>query len=344
MTDKASVKFKKTLIITLCVVCVGVFIAGAYLYVKLYTSADSSGKPALFLVERGSSFNAIARKLVKDGFLKETKGISIAASLKGAHKKIKAGEYELSPAMSPVALLNVLVKGRIKSYSITFPEGFNIKDIAALLEEKGFGKKGDFIERAMDKEFATSFGLKGKTLEGYLFPDTYSFTKGATAEDIIRKMVATFKAVYEREFRAEAEKKGMTTTKLVTLASIIEKETGRLVEMPIISAVFRNRLRKRIRLGSDPTVIYGVKNFNGNLTKKHLLTRTPYNTYRNYGLPPGPIASPGRAALKAALNPADVSYLYFVSRNDGTHKFSNTLREHNNAVRKYQNRRYGRKK
>jgi len=330
---------KNNLKIIVIVALACVLVAGIYLYSKLYTPASSSAPPALFLVKRGMSFNAIARGLLKEGFLKETRGIKIAAFLKGAHKKIKAGEYELSAQMTPMALLNALVEGRTKSYPVTFPEGYNIKEIAALIEAKGLGSKDDFIKHTMDAKAAADFGLKGESLEGYLFPDTYSFTKVATLEDIIRKMVATFKAVYVREFQEEAEKQGMTTLELVTLASIIEKETGQVDEMPLISAVFRNRLRKRIRLGSDPTVIYGIKDYNGNITKKHLLTRTPYNTYRNYGLPPGPIASPGRAALQAALNPADVSFLYFVSRNDGTHKFSNTLKEHNRAVRKFQKRR-----
>jgi len=305
---------KIIVIVALALACV--LITGIYLYSKLYTPASRSAPP----------------------FLKETRGIKIAAFLKGAHKKIKAGEYELSAQMTPMALLNVLVEGRTKSYSVTFPEGYNIKDMAALIEDKGLGSKDDFIEYATGPGVAADFGLKGESLEGYLFPDTYSFTKGAAVEDIIRKMVATFKAVYAGEFQKEAEKQGMSVLKLVTLASIIEKETGRVEEMPLISAVFRNRLRKGMRLGSDPTVIYGIKDYNGNITKKHLLTHTPYNTYRNYGLPPGPIANPGRAALSAALNPAAVSYLYFVSRNDGTHKFSNTLKEHNRAVRKFQKR------
>lgn len=320
------------------------FVVGIYLYTKLYTPASSSALPAIFLVKRGMGFNAIARGLVKDGFLKETLGIKIAASLKGAHKKIKAGEYELSAQMSPMALLDTLVAGRTKSYPVTFPEGYNIKEIAALVESKGFATKATFIKATMSVDAASAYGLKGESLEGYLFPDTYNFTKVATTKDIIRKMVATFKEVYAREFQEEADKQGMTVLEHVTLASIIEKETGQLDEMPLISAVFRNRLRKRIRLGSDPTVIYGIKDYNGNITKKHLLTRTPYNTYRNYGLPPGPIANPGRAALSAALNPADVTFLYFVSRNDGTHKFSHTLREHNRAVRKFQKSRKYRKK
>ncbi len=330
---------KNNLKIIALVALAGLLVTGIYLYSKLYTPASRSALPSLFLVKRGMSFNAIARGLQKEGFLKETRGIKIAAYIKGAHKKIKAGEYELSAQMTPMALLNVLVEGRTKSYPVTFPEGYNIKEIAALIEKKGLGSKDDFIEYAMDAGAAAGFGLKGESLEGYLFPDTYNFTKVATTEDIIRKMVATFKAVYAREFQEETEKQGLTVLELVTLASIIEKETGRVDEMPLISAVFRNRLRKGIRLGSDPTVIYGIKDYNGNITKKHLLTHTPYNTYRNYGLPPGPIASPGRAALQAALNPAEVKFLYFVSRNDGTHKFSNTLKEHNRAVRKFQKRR-----
>jgi UPF0755 protein len=157
-------------------------------------------------------------------------------------------------------------------------------------------------------------------------------------DEIISMMTARFKAVYFKEFDRLAREKGMTLNKVVTLASIIEKETGEGEERPLISAVFHNRLKQRIRLQSDPTVIYGIKDFDGNLTKKHLQTRTPYNTYKFHGLPPGPIANPGAAAIEAAINPASEDYLYFVSRGDGTHYFSKNLREHNNAVNRYQRR------
>jgi UPF0755 protein len=182
-----------------------------------------------------------------------------------------------------------------------------------------------------------ALGLEGPGLEGYLFPDTYRFTKGMNVEEIILKMVGRFKEVYENAGLSEqARKEGFTVKQVVTIASIVEKEAGSVEEMEKISSVFHNRLKKGYRLRSDPTVIYGIEDFDGNLTKRHLLTYTPYNTYINLGLPPGPISNPGRAALHAALNPSEEGYLYFVSRNDGTHHFSKTLKEHNRAVDYYQ--------
>ena len=179
-------------------------------------------------------------------------------------------------------------------------------------------------------------GIPGKTVEGYLFPETYFFQKQASAEKIIRAMIGRFKSVFTKEWKNRAQELGFSVHEIVTLASIIEKETGVAKERSIISSVFHNRLEKGIRLASDPTVIYGIENFDGNLTRQDLRTRTPYNTYTNYGLPPGPIANPGKAALEAALYPADTPYLYFVAKPDNTHHFSTTLAEHNRAVRKYQ--------
>ncbi len=311
-------------------------------YALMYTPASRQGASGIVEVPRGASFRAVADDLVRRGLLKDSRGFSLAAALSGSYRKIRAGEYELSPSMPPVEILNILVEGRTKLYSVTIPEGFNVTEIAEALEKKGLVDKEVFLERVRDKGLLKSLGVDGTSFEGYLFPDTYRFSKGMTADEIIAVMVGRFMEVYDREFRAQAEEKGMTTREVVTLASMIEKETGRVEEMPKISAVFHNRLKRGIRLASDPTVIYGIEDFDGNLTRKHLATFTPYNTYRIYGLPPGPIANPGRAAIQAALNPADENYLYFVSRNDGTHKFSRTLKEHNRAVRKYQKRRSSR--
>jgi len=179
-------------------------------------------------------------------------------------------------------------------------------------------------------------GLGAETLEGYLFPDTYFFPKDVTVEKIISTMVLRFWSIFSPAWKERAKHYGLTVHQVVTLASIIEKETGAAFERPLISSVFHNRLRKKMRLESDPTVIYGIKNFDGNLTRKHLKTRTPYNTYAIRGLPVGPIANPGRASLEAALFPEKTSFIYFVSKKDTTHHFSTNLKEHNRAVRKYQ--------
>jgi UPF0755 protein len=324
-------------------------LALVHFYSLLYTpasrdSGDGGGGESLTItVPRGASFRVIANILEKNGVVSDREGFSFAAKLKGAHKKIKAGEYELSSAMTPMEILEHLVKGRTKEHSITFPEGYNIKEIAAALEGAELAGRDEFIERAKDRVLVASLGIEGPSLEGYLFPDTYRFTKGMSVDEIIYRMVARFKEVYNNELREEAGEKGMAMKDVVTIASIIEKEAGTVEEMARISSVFQNRLKRGYRLRSDPTVIYGIDDFDGNLTKRHLRTPTPYNTYINFGLPPGPVASPGRAALSAALNPSNEGYLYFVSRNDGTHHFSKTLKEHNRAVDYYQRGKLSRK-
>ncbi len=331
---------RKIKIAVIAVIAV-VVIYCAYNYSLMHTPAASMGESQVVQIKRGSSFNMIAGNLVKAGLLKNRKGFSLAAKLSGAHKKIKAGEYELSPTMSPSEILAVLVTGKTKHYPITVPEGYNIHDIAGLLVEKGFVADTDgFIKKAVDKELAKSLGLAGPTLEGYLFPDTYLLSRETSVDEIIRKMVSRYKAVFDKKFAGLQRTSGMNERQIITLASIIEKETGASVEMPLISAVFHNRIKRGVPLQSDPTVIYGILAtqgfFDGNIKRRHLKEKTPYNTYKIYGLPPGPIANPGSAAIAAALNPDDSNYMYFVSRNDGTHKFSVTLREHNRAVYEFQ--------
>ena len=212
-----------------------------------------------------------------------------------------------------------------------------------MLEQKGLVNKNEFLTLTSDPDIAGSYGLSGPDLEGYLYPDTYQFSRGLSATSIVDVMVKHFLEVIA-PFRDQIKGSGMTLAQVVILASIVEKETGCSGERPLIASVFLNRLKKNNRLESDPTVIYGIKDFNGNLTKKDLAKPTPYNTYAIRGLPPGAIANPGKEAIKAVLYPANTSYMYFVSKNDGTHHFSKTLSEHNNAVRIYQKNRRSRQK
>ncbi|MBI5642318.1 MAG: endolytic transglycosylase MltG [Deltaproteobacteria bacterium] len=307
-----------------------------HFYITFYTPASREGGIRVIYIQKGMSFRVVAANLEKAGVVRDSDSLILAANLLGAYKKIKAGEYEFNRAMTPMEVLEILIKGRVKRHLITIPEGYNIKDVAAVLKEAGLATERDFIEKATDKRFVASLGMEGATLEGYLFPDTYEFTRGMGTDEIITRMVEKFKSIYFPEFNDLARKKGLTMKKVLTIASIIEKETGSADERELISAVFHNRLKKGIKLQSDPTVIYDIQGFDGNLTKKHLLTRTPYNTYVVYGLPPGPIANPGKASIRAALYPADEEYLYFVSRNDGTHFFSRNLKDHNKAVIQYQ--------
>jgi UPF0755 protein len=328
------------IIAVICFSAIAVF--SVYIYLSLFTPMSSSGATKTIEVPRGASFRMIALELEREGVIKSAEAFSIVARFFKAYKGIKAGEYEFSAPMTQLEVLDMLMKGRVKRYLVTVPEGFNITEIAGALEKAGLAKADDFISRAMDARLALSLGIGGPTLEGYLFPDTYSFTKGVTVDGIISQMVDRFKGVYSREFAIPANERGMDMREVVTLASIIEKETGAPEERGIISSVFHNRLKKGIRLQSDPTVIYGIKGFDGNLTKRHLLQKTPYNTYARSGLPQGPIANPGRDSIRAAIYPAQGDYIYFVSKNNGTHFFSKTLKEHNRAVYEFQKLKTGR--
>ncbi len=323
---------ERTILISIAVAS----IVALHLYTILYTPASREGGLHTVMVPRGASFRVVARNLEKAGIIRDADDFVFAAGLVGAYKKVQAGEYELNSAMTPVEILRRLTTGRVKTYSVTIPEGYTLKEIAGVLHRKGLVSKEEFLARARNSDFVASLGLRGGTFEGYLFPDTYILTKGLSADDIIVKMVDRFKEVYNSDFKERAEKAGLTMREVVTLASIIEKETGVAEERKLISSVFHNRLKRGIPLQSDPTVIYAIKDFDGNLTKKHLLTKTPYNTYLRPGLPPGPIANPGWDSLDAAISPSGDDYLYFVSRNDGTHHFSKSLREHNRAVEIFQ--------
>ena len=325
-------KHIETLIIVLAV---GLLLAATHLYITFYTPPSDERVLKTVSIERGMSFRLIAEDLEKAGVVRDAESFGLAARILGAYKKVKAGEYEFTTNMTPIEVLEQLVKGKIKRYFVTIPEGYNVKEIAAALKSAGLVEPDVFVARAMDADLAASLGVAGPTLEGYLFPDTYEFTRGTSADDMIARMAENFKKVYA-EYEGEAKARGMSMRKVVTLASIIEKETGAPGEREIISSVFHNRLKMGIKLQSDPTVIYGIAGFDGNITKRHLSIKSPYNTYKIYGLPPGPIANPGKESIGAALRPAKADYIYFVSRNDGTHKFSRTLKEHNEAVQEFQ--------
>ena len=256
--------------------------------------------------------------------------------MKKAGRKLQAGEFILSAAKSPDQILKILIKGKVKLYRITLPEGLNIKEVAALVEKANLSTQKKFVDLCHDRSFISSLGIKAISLEGYLFPDTYFFPKHTSCENIITTMIEHFKIIFTEKWQVRTKTIGFSVHDIVILASIIEKETGDAQERPLISSVFHNRLKKNMRLESDPTVIYGIKNFDGNIKRKHLKTITPYNTYQIKGLPMGPIANPGALSLQAALYPAKSKYLFFVSKKDTTHKFSKTIREHNQAVKKYQ--------
>lgn len=315
---------------------------GIYLVSRYPDQLDAAhADPRILTITPGEGFQAVSRKLREAGLIQSPFQFRLFARRSGAHRAIKAGEYQLDGTMTPRQILNTLVEGDVLLYRVTIPEGYTLRQIAATVAQAGFGDADSFYRIATNPAVVKAEEIPGQSLEGYLFPDTYSFPRDYAPAQIVAAMTRRFKDAFREDWEQRAQALGMTVHEVVTLASIIEKETGDPAERPLIASVFHNRLQKGMRLETDPTVIYGIEDFDGNLTRKHLRTPTPYNTYLIRGLPPGPIASPGLAALEAALYPAESDYLFFVSRKDGTHQFSSTLEDHRKAVRKYQLRRRG---
>ena len=290
------------------------------------------------IIPDGSTFQQVAELLEREHLIKNGFVFVLFGKSQSADRKVHAGEYELNPGMTPADILSKLLNGQVLLHPLTIPEGLTIAQVADVAAQQGLTDREEFIRLARDQEFIASLGIKAETLEGYLYPDTYKFPRPIKARELLAAMVEQLKQVLAPDLLARMQELKMTMHQVLTLASVIEKETGAGSERPEISAVFHNRLRKHIPLQSDPTVIYGLPTFDGNLRKKDLSSPSPYNTYRVQGLPPGPIANPGIQAIRATLYPSDSRSLYFVSRNDGTHQFSATLIEHNKAVEKYQKR------
>jgi UPF0755 protein len=292
----------------------------------------------VFRVAPGESLGTVAARLEQQGLVRSAFAVKALARWRELDSGLQVGEFALAPSQTPEEILSRIVDGRVVTYEFAIPEGFRMEQIAERVAASGVAERDPFLEVARSKAFAEKLGVEGETLEGYLFPETYRMPRGLSAEAVARVLVEHFLDVW-RELEPRARDANLSMREVVTLASIIEKETGAPHERPLIASVFLNRIARRMRLETDPTVIYGIPNFDGNIRRRHLEdTTNPYNTYVIPALPPGPIASPGRAALEAVLAPADSDYLFFVSRNDGTHIFSKTYREHVAAVNRYQKR------
>lgn len=296
-------------------------------------------QPQQVVIASGQSLVRIAQTLHQQQVVSDPLAFRILAQLRQQGRLIQAGTYRFEGPYTPIEVLQKLVDGRVELAQCTLPEGMTAVEVVAQCAESGLGKMPRYRQLMADAGFRRLLKVGADSLEGYLFPETYRFAPGVSEEAVLKEMVAQTRQHLTPTLLAVAKKRGLDELQLLTLASIIQKEAGNVEEMPLISAVFHNRLKRGMLLQADPTVIYGIADFNGNITRKDLRTPTPYNTYVNPGLPPGPIANPGLAALLAAANPADQPYLYFVATGDGAHYFSRTLREHNRAVRRYQLRR-----
>lgn len=328
----------KSFLITLCLilVSVGLFVGFVLSYIFLGTSPQSG--VVEIRIEQGEPFSMVVRKLRDQKVVSNEKLFSLWARYLGSEKKIHWGLYRFELPLSPSEVLNRMVQGKGIFQRVTIPEGLTVKEVADLLAKMGIVSEERFLAAAQDPELLASLGLQDTGIEGYLFPNTYSFIPETPPREIILQMTEQFRKSVEPLAGQRKEDNNLTPHEIVTLASMIEKETGVEAERPLVSAVFHNRLKLKMPLQSDPTVIYGMKGFNGNLTRKDLHASSPYNTYRIPALPPGPICNPSLSSLRAALHPAAVPFLYFVSKNDGTHYFSDNLEAHSQAVKVYQPR------
>ena len=317
---------------------VGVLGLGAAGFVAGALSPVGGDAETLFVVEPGASLGSVARGLESRGLVRSAVVTEWAGRLCGVAGELRAGEYALSPSLSTRQILDRLVEGRVRTVEVVIPEGLAAHEIADRLEEAGLADAESFLAAVNDPALATELGIEAPSLEGYLYPETYHLARGLPPRAVVRALVEQFQSVWA-EIEPRATERGLDMRDVVTLASIVEKETGAPEERPLIASVFLNRLARGMRLESDPTTIYGIPDFDGNLTRQHLEDASnPYNTYQIAQLPPGPIASPGADSLRAVVEPAESEYLFFVSRNDGTHVFSRTYREHTNAVNRYQRR------
>lgn len=331
---------RNVLIAFIVAICISV-IGGFWFATQfLYTSQGTAEEKVVFEVPQGATFTSIANRLQAQGLISNALYMRILAKVTGQGSMVKRGEYALDKGMQPGEILSQLVSGKSMTYPLTIPEGWNIYEIAMLLESKQLATREEFLRLVKDPNFIqTVLGEKVASLEGYLFPETYMYTKFTTLKELVQAMVTRFKAVYA-EIEPLNKIPGLTKHQVVTLASVIEKETGAPEERPMISSIFHNRLNKRMRLQSDPTILYGMLDATGimpaNITRADILRPSAYNTYTVPALPIGPIGNPGRLALLAAVQPEQSEFFYFVSKNDGTHIFTKTYEDHSSQVKKFQ--------
>lgn len=317
---------------------------GFFTFQFLGSGVSNDSTEVLFDVSPGQSMTTVtqnleSQKLIKNGWL-----FLQYSRLRGMNAKLKKGEYALSRAMTPFEIMSVITSGKSVLRNFTVPEGYSIFDIADIMERNSYGTRQEFLELVTNKAFIKSeLGEDLQSLEGYLFPDTYKVTKFDSQKEITQQMLRHFLTVW-KDVQPSAQQSAFTKTwnrhKIITFASIVEKETGSPSDRELVSSVFHNRLKQNMKLQTDPTVLYGKAVLLGvmpnNITRADLTTPTAYNSYTNYGLPPTPISNPGIESIKATLSPAGTKFLYFVSRNDGTTAFSETLKAHNLAVQKFQ--------
>lgn len=332
--SKLGTRKKKILLLVMVPVLVAVALL-AHLMVFLTFSPGDGTVQKVVEIKRGASLRKIAADLETAGLVTSARMFAFYGQLSGASGKIQAGTYEFDDAMSPQYIMRKMISGDVMVLYFTVPEGYSIYQIAELLEQQGFFKKEGFLRQCFNKELLDDLGIKAASVEGYLYPSTYQMPREMDEAGLIRIMAEQFFSIYSRNFERQVKARKMRLHEVLTLASIIEKEAVVPYERPLIASVFTNRLKRGMRLQSDPTAIYGQRAFGAKVRGKDVRNNSNYNTYRINGLPPGPIGNPSSEAIEAVLNPAKTDYLYFVAKKNGTHHFSTNLAEHNRAVNLY---------
>ncbi len=336
--DRRALAFRVTVFV-LVLFSLALLLVWSKVQTLLRPADTGSTETVVVEVRSGSTSADIAEDLARKGLIRSAAAFRMLARYRGLDGRLQAGEYRLSASMEPGEILEKMARGEVVTYTFTIPEGYTVEEIARKLAAEGFVDREEFLRVAREEGLRPEFVPKDvelkEPLEGYLFPETYQVTKGAGEKEIIRIMVERFQAIFKPEYGRRAQELGLTVHQVVTLASIIEEEAMVDEERPLISAVYHNRLRIGMKLDADPTLKYVLTDGPRPLTDADKGMDSPYNTYRFGGLPPGPISNPGEASIRAALYPAEVDYLYFVSKNDGTHQFSKTYREHLRNVARY---------
>ncbi|HJV66986.1 MAG TPA: endolytic transglycosylase MltG [Geomonas sp.] len=313
-----------------------ILIPAGRFYLFLHSAAGNGSRVELVELGRGRTLRTLAAGLESRRVITSARLFTLYARLRGADARVKAGVYQFSDGMRPAQILDKMIAGDVYQRLFALPGGYSTYQAAEMLEKKGIFTKEEFLAACCDQRLLAELGIRARSAEGYLFPGSYNILPGKTPREVVREMVLRQREILQARLKGQGNQQGRSAREILTLASMVEKEAVLPAEMPLIAAVFQNRLKKGMRLQSDPTALYGVRAFSGGkVSHEDICRQTPYNTYLISGLPPGPIGNPGAQAIDAVLNHPAVPYLYFVARGDGSHQFSNDLVAHNQAVQRY---------
>ncbi len=315
------------------IIVAAVALVAVWLIVALMAPVGGTRK-VIVQIHKGASAGSVSHMLADKRLIRSAFAFQLLARISGKSGMLKPGAYDLSPSMSPGSILNRIAGGEVSARWITIPEGFTVRQVAERLSAEGYGNADQLLNETLynGKVFRTNFYHPEDSLEGYLFPDSYLLPVGASGEAAINEMLICFQRKVAEDLAPDIRKSGMSLHEVITLASLIEREARVPGDRPLVSAVLHNRLRQNMRLQCDATVLYALGQHKKRVLYRDLEVKSPYNTYLNTGLPPGPIANPGLDSIKAALHPARVDYLFYVAKSDGSHIFSRTMQEHERAI------------